>query len=153
MRTSKHAAAALVAAIAIVASAPNAGAAQLTIGGPSFPDIRDRERLRLGDGPTVRDTDVVRTRVFAFDTIPEGDLALLGCDVLGPDGPEVLFLQVADGTGVLSTTPELVGESCAQTLNELLGNGLEIDDTRTVTQPIGGGGTLEILVWVLIRQS
>lgn len=151
MRASKRAAAALVAAFAFVASAPSAGAAQLTIGGPSFPDIGDREGLRLGDGPSsiTRDADVVRSRVSGIRAIPEGDLALLGCDVFVVGGPEVVFLQVANDTGLLGI-PEVVGESCAETLDELLTDGLDIDETRTVSRS-GAGGTFDILVWVLTR--
>lgn len=151
MRASKHAAAALVAATAFVASAPSAGGAQPTIREPGLFDLRDRDGLRFGDGTgsITRDADVVRASVSGFASIPEGDLALLGCDVFVVGGPEVVFLQVANDTGLLGI-PELVGESCAETLDELLADGLDIDETRTVRRS-GAGGTFDILVWVLIR--
>lgn len=151
MRASRHAAAALVAAITFVTS-PIAGAADATIRGSIASDIRDPDGLRAGGGQTstIRDGVAVRTGVSRIQAIPQGDLALLGCDVFVADGPEVVFLQIADENGLLVTTPQFVGESCAEVLDELLLNGLEIDETRTVARSVTGG-SFEILVWVLLR--
>lgn len=152
MRASQYAAAALVAAMTSAAS-PIVGAAELTIRGSDLSDIRDRDGLSLrGRLGSTTDADVVRAGVSGIQRIPEGDLALLGCDVFVVDGPEVVFLQVADENGILVTTPQFVGESCAEVLDELLLTGLDIDETRTLARPIAGG-TLEILVWVLIRSQ
>jgi hypothetical protein len=147
MRATRYAAAALVAAMA--SASPIAGAAELTIRQSDSSDIRDRLRDGLNVRGSRTSTDVVRIGVSQIQRIPEGDLALLGCDVLVVGGPEVVFLQVADGTGLLRL-PDLVGESCAETLDKLLADNLEIDQTRTVTRSVAGG-TLDILVWVLIR--
>lgn len=152
MRASRYTAAALVAAII---SAPSliAGAAELTIRGASSSDIRDRFEdgldARGSQTSTVRTADTVRGGISGVRAIPEGDLALLGCKVFVAGGPKVAFLQVADGAGLLGL-PELVGESCADVLNELIADNLDIDETKTVTRS-AAGVTSDILIWVLIR--
>lgn len=151
MRASQYAAAALIGAMTSAVS-PSAEAAEVTIGS-RLSDIRDGASdgldVRGSETSTIRNRGVVRTGVSGIRTIPEGDLALLGCDVFVVGGPEVVFLQVADGTGLLRL-PDFVGASCAEVLDELLASNLEIDETKTVTRS-GAGGSFEILVWVLIR--
>lgn len=151
MRASQYAAAALIGVMTSAVS-PGAEGAEATIGS-RLSDIRDGARdgldVRGSQTSTIRNRGVVRTGVSGIRTIPEGDLALLGCDVFVVGGPEIVFLQVADGTGLLRL-PELVGESCAEVLDELLARNLDIDETRALTRSVAGG-TSDILVWVLIR--
>ena len=86
-----------------------------------------------------------------FTLGPSPAVALLGCDVVGADEPEVAFAQIPGGLSGrrLIGPDDFEGESCAEVLSVLLGAGFRILESR----PVRRGGGREIIVYDLIARE